>query len=196
MDICPLCFENMDMKSYEDERQNTTESYKLDCGHAYHTACIISCLTQMNRKCPQCNSHKDPSKELTKEALASKLLKEVKKDNRVKDLIDEFKESRDEYAETLSQFKKDIKKYIETRGEELCISEKRKYMIKCLSEIQTTSKTVAKEKSLEHQGALVPSRGRHRHPWNGTQFDQLFFGRTMSYTIHRLKFPHLYLNLY
>jgi hypothetical protein len=150
----------------------------------------------MNRKCPQCNSGKDPSKELTKEGLVAKLLKEVKKDNRVKDLIDEFKESRDEYAETLSQFKKDIKKYIETRGEELCISEKRKYMIKCLSEIQSTSKTVAKEKSLEHQGALVPPRGRRRNPWNGTPFDQLFFGRTMSYTIHRLKHPYIYLKLF
>lgn len=196
MDVCPLCFESMDMQGYQDERQNTVECYKLDCGHAYHTSCIITCLTQMNRKCPQCNSGKDPSKELTKEGLAAKLLKEIKKDDRVKDLIDEFKESRDEYAETLNQFKKDIKKYIETRGEELRLPDKRKYMIKCLSEIQTTSKAIANEKGTDYRGALVPPRDRRHYNWNGTPFDQLFFGRTMSHTIHRLKYPHLYLNLY
>jgi hypothetical protein len=195
MDICPLCFEHMDMMGYQDERQNTTECYKLDCGHAYHTSCIITCLTQMNRKCPQCNSQKDPSKELTKEALASKLIRELKRDDRVKPLMDEFKESYDEYSTTLSQFKKDLKKFVESHAQELCLEEKRKYMMKCISEIQTTSKAIARQKGTQYQGALTPMRN-HRDYWNGTGFEQVFFGRSMSRTIHRLKYPHLYLNLY
>ena len=184
----------MDMQSYQDERQNTTQAYKLDCGHAYHTSCIITCLTQMNRKCPQCNSHKDPSKELTKEALASKLIRELKRDDRVKPLMDEFKESYDEYSSTLCQFKKDLKKFVETHAQELYLEDKRKYMMKCISEIQTTTKIIAKQRGVEYQGALVPARNREY--WNGTSFEQVFFGRSMSRTIHRLKYPHLYLNLY
>lgn len=195
MDVCPLCFENMDMQGYQDERQNTAECYKLDCGHAYHTACIIGCLTQMNRKCPQCNSQKDPSKELTKEALAAKLIREIKRDDRVKPLIDELKETRDEYTSNISQLKKDIRKYAETRAAELCIPDKRKYMMECLSEIQRNAKAIAKQKGQHYDGALTTVRDRGRY-WRGTPFDELFFGRQMSYSIHRSKYPRLYLDLF
>ena len=119
-------------------------------------ACIITCLTQMNRKCPQCNSQNDPSRELTKEALASKLIRELKKDDRVKPLMDEFKESYDEYSATLSRFKKDIRNFVETHAQELCLEDKRKYMMKCISEIQTTSRAIARQKGTQYQGALTP----------------------------------------
>jgi len=183
------------MQGFRDERQNTAECYKLDCGHAYHTSCIITCLTQMNRKCPQCNNQKDPSQELTREALASKLIRELKRDDRVKPLIDEFKETKDEYSDSISQLKKDIRKYTETRAAELCIPEKRKYMMDCLSEIQKTTKAIAKQKGEQYTGALTGTRERRRY-WNGTPFDEIFFGRQMAYSIYRSKYPRLYLDLY
>lgn len=116
MDMCILCYENMDMMNYKDERQNTATCYKLDCGHAYHTACIIGCLTQMNRKCPQCNTEKDPSKELSKQGLAEKLLREIRNDEHVKPLVEEFKEIKEEYSESILQLKKDIREYAKKRA--------------------------------------------------------------------------------
>jgi hypothetical protein len=189
MDICPLCFEGMDMLGYQDERQNTTECYKLDCGHAYHTGCIISCLTQMNRKCPQCNADKDPSKELTREALASKLIREVKRDERVKFLLGEFKEIREEYSE-------DIKEYGEKRAAELCVPEKSKYLMDSHKEIQSTARRIAREKGIEYVGALKDVVNRRNRWWEGSAFDRAFFSKKEAYSIRRLKFPRLYLDLF
>lgn len=197
MDICPLCFESMDMEGYRDERQNTATCYKLDCGHAYHTSCIIGCLTQMNRKCPQCNNQKDPSKELTKEALAAKLIREVKRDDQVKTLIDEFKETKEEYSEGLAQLKKDLRAYAESRSAELCLPDKRKYMMECLSAIQTTSKMIAKQKGPQYSGALKDTITiAMRYRWGIVPFEQVFFGREEARRIYRLKYPHLYLDLF
>lgn len=196
MDMCILCYENMDMISYRDERENTSTCYKLDCGHAYHTACIIGCLTQMNRKCPQCNTEKDPSKELTKQGLAEKLLREIRNDEQVKPLINEFKEIKDEYSESIIQLKNDIREYAKKRADELCIPNKRKYIMTCLSKVQTTAKNVAKQKGSQYSGALKESKDTHRRWWRGTTFDQIFFGKQTSYSIYRLKYPHLSLNLF
>jgi hypothetical protein len=196
MDVCPLCFEGMDMLGYQDERQNTAECYKLDCGHAYHTGCIISCLTQMNRKCPQCNADKDPTRELTREALAAKLIREVRRDDRVKPLLEEFKEIREEYVDSLKQLKKDIKEYAEKRGAELCVPEKRKYLMDCHKEIQSMAKQTAKSKGIEYVGALKDIANRGNRWWEGSAFDRAFFGRQLAYGIRRLKFPRLYMDLY
>ena len=196
MDICALCFDNMDMLAYQDDRQNTPTCYKLDCGHAYHTPCIIGCLTQMNRKCPQCNNQKDPSKELSKEALAAKLIRELKRDDRIKPIIDEFKEIRQEYSEAVTQLKKDIKEYSEKRAAELCVPEKRKYLMTCLTQLQGTTRSVAKAKGPAYSGAVKEVAGRGVRWWEGSAFDRAFFGREAAQAIRRLKFPRLYLDLF
>jgi len=194
MDTCILCFEDMDMMSFRDERVQTPSCIKLECNHAYHTKCIIRCLTVSNLGCPTCNKHKTPAQELTREGLAKKLIGELKKDDEIKFLITEFKESASEYKDTISLLKKDIKQFISKRNDELQLSEKRKYMLECLTKIQSTAKTVSKIKGPQYTGALnLRYTGRYRR---GTSFDRLFFGASEAYRIFRLKTPSLYMPLY
>ena len=69
MDVCPICLEDMDMTSFNDSRLSTSTCYKLECGHSFHTKCIIGCLSIDRKKCPSCNDRKNPSTELTLQGL-------------------------------------------------------------------------------------------------------------------------------
>lgn len=189
MDPCVICFEDMDMKTFQDERQQTLTCIKLECGHAYHTTCIVRCLSTMNQKCPNCNKNKSPGEQLTREGLARKLVGELKKDPEIRFLMSEFKESTLEYSDTITQLKKDIKQFIAKRQVELQLNEKRKYMFDCLTKIQTTSKSVSKTKGAQYVAALhTRSMGRY---WRGTTFERMFFGTQEAYRICRLKQPYL-----
>ncbi len=193
MDPCVICFEGMDMKSFEDERENTGTCFKLECGHAYHTRCIIQCLSHMHQKCPNCNKTKTPKQELTREGLVKKLVAELRRDDDIKFLMNEYHEIREELNEANAQLKKDIKEYVEKRRIELNIIEKKSYFLSCLAKIQGKARAIAKTKGPEYVGA-ISAQSRYRF-WLSS-FECNFFGRGQAYTNRRLKFPYLRLSLY
>jgi hypothetical protein len=192
-DPCVICFDTMDMRSFQDERQQTATCIKLECGHAYHTRCIIQCLSNMNQKCPNCNNNKGAKHELTREGLAKKLVSEMRKDDDVKFLMTEYKEIREELNEANTQLKKDVRSYIEKRKIELNISEKRNYFMECLLKLQGRARSLAKEKGPEYVGAIAAER---RFRYGLSAFECNFFGRLQAYANRRLKFPYLRLSLY
>jgi len=192
-DPCVICFEAMDMKSFEDERENTETCFKLECGHAYHTRCIIQCLSHMHQKCPNCNKDKTPKQELTVEGLTRKLVAELRKDDDIKFLTNEYHEIREELHEATAQLKKDVKEYVEKRRIELNIAEKKSYFLSCLAKIQGKARAIAKTKGPEYVGAIT-AQARYRF-WLST-FECNFFGRAQAHTNRRLKYPYLRLNLY
>lgn len=194
MDTCIICFESMDMCSFRDERDKTDSCFKLDCGHAYHTKCIITCLSQSNYKCPSCNKHKTPEQKLTHEGLVRRLIMELKKDDEIKLVANEFKEARDELSNGIQQLKKDLKEYVKLRSKELQIDEKRSYMLKCLAELRSKAIHIANKKGPQYRGAFS-YEGGYRY-WRGTNFERAFLGRVTASSLYRLKYPRYSANLY
>jgi hypothetical protein len=196
MDPCVLCFDDMDMKGFKDQRENTLTCVKLDCGHAYHTKCILRCLSQSNHKCPSCNLGKDAHSELTRDGLARELLSEIKKDKTVKSALQECNKTRKELKELNSQMTKEVKAFIKQRATELGIAEKRKQFMNALSKLRTTAKAYARKKGPHYLGALMPAIGTRAYSWFGSETDIIFFGRTKTRSDYRLKFPFFRGRLY
>jgi hypothetical protein len=196
MDACVLCFEDMDMMSYQDERESTQTCVKLDCGHAFHTQCIVRCLSQAERKCPQCNSNKDPEQTMTEEGIAIQYVSEIKKDERMRMLFNELKEAREECGKAIAQLKKETREYAESRKKELQVDEKRKYMIDCLGELRRVSREVAKDKGSKYMGALKYIYDSRTRYYAGTSFEKYFLGKQAAYGLYRLKHPGVYIHLY
>jgi hypothetical protein len=196
MDICPICLEDMDMIHFNDERESTPLCFKMNCGHAYHTKCIISCLSVEGKKCPQCNDKKSASQELSIEGLRAKYLREIKRDKDIQFLMNELTLSEQEYTDAKRQLKKDIQEFINKRKVELGMDVKREYVLECLKRIRNDSKVIAKEKGPEYVACLVPGDQRgYRRSWGGTPFERHFFGRTKAYHFCRLKNTYIHLKI-
>ena len=193
-DPCVICFETMDMRSYNDEGLQTETCYKLECGHAYHTTCIIRCLSLSNQQCPNCNKNKSPAEQLTREGLAKKYIAEIKKEPEVRELIIELRQIVSEYRDSLGILKEEVKEFTNKRKEELLIDEKRKYMMNCISRIISSAKSVSKTKGPQYLACLNTTATGGRY-WRGTTFERIFFSINEAYQIYRLKSPSLYLRI-
>lgn len=191
MGTCIICYDRMDMQEYGDDRENTELSIKLRCGHSFHTRCIVDCLSQIDRKCPQCMNVKDPP---TTEQINAKLRSEIKKTPAIKELLDELEETTKEYQEDILNLKKEVSEYAKRRVLELGLDKKRSHMLTCLRKIQTKAKNVAKSKGLKYVEALTPDTARGYY--YSSVFERLFYKQQLCYKLHRLKYPRLYMSFF
>jgi hypothetical protein len=187
---CVLCFDEMDMRSYQDERQSTGICFKLECGHAYHTKCIIDCLTKSNIGCPNCNAHRRPENELTIKGIVAKVVREIKRDPELQALKHEYVLSMKELSATKKQIKKDTKEFIRKRKQELLFEDKRKYHVQCVSAYRRKIFEVAQKKSPVHLGVLYKNPTFRKY----YNVDRLFFNQGSSFTRWRLQSKTIYAN--
>jgi len=142
---CPICFDDMDMQPYQDEREGTETCHKLECGHAFHTKCVVNFLTRTNHKCPSCNEYKPPETELEMEGVIMKLIRMIQKDDDVKIASHEYKTIKEEYRSALTQLKADTKKYAQERARELKLAEHKSYYKKCKTELKRSAMEAARQ---------------------------------------------------
>ena len=167
---CSICYNEMDMNEYQDEHESTETCFKLECGHAYHTKCIVSFLTRTTHKCPSCNKHKTPQEKLEREFIIRELAGEVLKDTRFKELKHEYNQGILEYKQVLCQLRKDAKELVEKRARELRVYDYRAYYIKVKHALFSSAKTIAKELGPRYIGAINSEdrqegrQGRDRRP--------------------------------
>lgn len=146
---CVICFGDMDMQEFGDERSHTETCRKLRCGHAYHTDCIIEFLSHSNHRCPACNEYKTPEVKFKLRAKLMERVMELKREPDTQIIVKEMAESKKEYLETVQQIKKEATAFIKQRVAELQLKEKRAYVSSAKKSMDMKIFHAAKQKGPE-----------------------------------------------
>lgn len=192
---CAICFDEMDMKEYKDELEGTETCHKLECGHAFHTKCIIDFLTKTHHACPGCNKSKPPEKQLEIEGLIRATLTAVKRDPRVKDAKKEYEIGKEEYKQAIKQLEKESKEWVLKRAEELKIKEHRSYYHNSGNAVMSAAREVAKEMGPRFSAAVNSDRTPPNR-WGATISKKIIFGSNPpGYRDWRLRNPRVWIRL-
>lgn len=190
-----MCYEDMDMREFRDDREGTETCHKLECGHAFHTKCIILFLTKTESKCPCCNNHKTADQKLTEAAVSKKLLGEIKRSNQFKTAREEVDEARAEYIRVTKQLKDEAKAWITNRAIELKFHENKKYYFSTISACKASANEVSKSLGSKHVGALLKYVGAAGIRRNQTTFEEFLFGKQRWWQVYRFKHPRFSMQL-
>jgi hypothetical protein len=135
-DKCPLCFEELNVPEYREN--NTNEliieggTTRLECGHAYHSRCVVQMIRSCQGKCAQCNATQliDPADEydtwrqrVTFEGKCKKALANVKKDTEISEGLRDVRAFREEIDRKRREFDKLVIEAQKKIAEDLKIEE-------------------------------------------------------------------------
>jgi hypothetical protein len=193
MEPCSVCFEDMDMSYYNDNREHTETCFKLECGHAFHTKCIIRTLQISNSSCPSCNLFKTADQLIRRDGIVKKLITELKRNPEVSPLIQEFREAKKENDETLKRIEAETREFIKKKMEEYHFEEKRKYAIECMALVKRRINAIARAKGPLYIGAISSL-----DKWNYRRlFERKILGLNDSWRCLRsIMYPTLRIALY
>lgn len=154
----------MDMIEFQDPEESTATCFKIECGHAFHTRCLITCLTAGRHKCPLCNTDKPPEQELNHIGYARKMLQEIMNCRDVILIRNELNEAERELKEVGKAFKKRLQEFGEQLAEEMKLSTHREYYTKCLNATRGLIRTKCREVGNRHLGAYYFKTSNYEVP--------------------------------
>lgn len=158
---CILCYEPLDVPVYE---QNNTDdiivgatSSRLQCGHAYHTICLLKSL-QHRSVCPLCNivGRMNDTNEwwqngrIEMEGRCLEIMEKVKKDKEVRESLRDYKATTKDIMIVKKEFQKRVKEFKTGLRTEMGVDEKLKAVMKAKSSVLRTFTRKAKS-----EGSLV-----------------------------------------
>jgi len=182
---CAICWDTMDMEEYQDERETTETCFKLECGHAFHTKCIMECLLKSKSACPLCNKDKDPVQQLETLGIARKFFIQAVKDPEISEFRKEFNAARQEYQDKLLEFRKKSKEVVQKLAEEMNIAEHRSYYLKAMDLVKKSIKTKVNEMGPKYIGATLFKKER----WDLSMIDSLLVPGYRRWNFYRLRDP-------
>jgi len=158
---CILCYDPLDVLVYA---QNTTNdiivgetSSRLQCGHAYHTGCLLRSL-QHRTVCPLCNVLGEMNNEnewwqngrIELEGRCLEIMEKVKRDKEVREALREYKASLKEIMSTKKDFIKRVKDFKTELRKDMGVEEKLKEVMKA-----KTSATRIFSRKAKTEGSLT-----------------------------------------
>jgi hypothetical protein len=186
---CAICWDTMDMEEFNDEKESTETCFKLECGHAFHTKCIVLSLQKTNHSCPSCNKAKDPIEQLEIVGLARKLFMQSLRDPEIVELRKEFNIASSEYQEKLREHRKASIEAIHKISEEMNIRDHLTYYLKIFDTIKKAMKQKIFAMGPKYIGAALFKKNRFDAPMIETL---LIPGMdTSRWAFYRLKNPRL-----
>jgi hypothetical protein len=120
-DKCPLCFQELNVPEYRENNTNEPiiegNTTRLECGHAYHSTCVLQMIRSCKGKCAQCNATQlvDPQDEyqswaerISFEGKCKKALAKVKKLTEISEGLQDIKGFREEIDRKRREFDKRV----------------------------------------------------------------------------------------
>jgi hypothetical protein len=112
MPDCTVCYVEMDMDTFNDPRESTETCLRLDCGHAYHTRCIIGYLKRTNYDCILCNRNRDP---ITDRGRVEQAIHTVRRDAGYRQIKRELNAADASWKSARNSLKKDVAEFVKTK---------------------------------------------------------------------------------
>ena len=141
MEECILCYEPLCVPVYQENTNNDIivdgNSSRLQCGHAYHTLCLLRAL-QHRSVCPLCNVIGQPQDNedwwnngrIALEGRCMEIMEKVKKDKEVREALRTYKASVKDIMGVKKEFVKRVKEFKTGLRAEMGVDEKVKAVVK------------------------------------------------------------------
>ena len=184
MEECILCYDPLSVPVY---RENTTDdiivdgdSSRLQCGHAYHTLCLLRAL-QHRSTCPLCNVIGQMNERgdewwnngrIEMEGRCMKIMEKVKKDKEVREGLRDYKAASKDVMSLKKEFMKRVKDFKTGLRAEMGVDEKVKAVMKAKSSVLRLFTRKAKNEGSLIAGALniLPAPKVERFLLGATRF--------------------------
>jgi len=166
MEECILCYDPLSVPVY---RENTTDdiivdgdSSRLQCGHAYHTLCLLRAL-QHRSTCPLCNVIGQMNERgdewwnngrIEMEGRCMKIMEKVKKDKEVREGLRDYKAASKDVMTLKKEFMKRVKEFKTGLRAEMGVDEKVKAVMKAKNYVLKLFTRKAKSEGTLVVGAL------------------------------------------
>lgn len=141
MEECILCYEPLSVPVFQENTNDDIivdgNSSRLQCGHAYHTTCLLRAL-QHRSVCPLCNVIGQPQDNedwwnngrIALEGRCMEIMEKVKKDKEVREAMRTYKACVKDIAGVKKEFVKRVKEFKTGLRSEMGVDEKVKSVLK------------------------------------------------------------------
>jgi hypothetical protein len=124
------------------------------------------------------------------------VVREMNRNQAVKDSRLEFKEAWKEYNEVFDTLKKETTEFVLRRSKDLKFREHREYLQKTIQSVKRSIRDFATEKGPQYIGAFTEMTAEHRHYFTRRWYNEHVFGITSWRSSNRIAYPTLRIGLY